>query len=121
MKKPAEPGRAARTVVLRLRLRKATWAIGKIQRGDGWLAGTYGPNWRPQASYYCLTGVAQMAINWAVLAVSCGEVEFAHYARLALAYLKRHQRVTARDAVIRGAIAGSYPMWGSYERFCFPA
>jgi hypothetical protein len=101
--------------------RKAAWAIGKIQRSDGWLAGTYGPNWRTQASYCCLTGVAQMAINWAVLAVSCGEVEFAHYARLALAYLKRHQRVTARDAVIRGAIAGSYPMWGSYERFCFPA
>ena len=101
--------------------RKAARAIAKIQRSDGWLAGTYGRNWTPQASYCCLTGVAQMAINWAVLAVSCGDVEFAHHARLALTYLKRHHRVTARDAVIRGGMAGSYPIWGAYERFCYPA
>jgi len=101
--------------------RKAVRAIAKIQRSDGWLAGAYGRNWTPQAAYCCLTGVAQMAINWAVPAVSCGEVEFARHARLALAYLKRHHRVTARDEVIRGAVAGSYPIWGAYERFCYPA
>jgi hypothetical protein len=101
--------------------RKAARAIAKIQRSDGWLAGAYGRNWRPQASYCCLTGVAQMAINWAVLAVSCGGVEFTHHARLALAYLKRHHRVGARDAVIRGGMAGSHPIWGAYERFCYPA
>jgi hypothetical protein len=101
--------------------RKAARAIAKIQRSDGGLAGTYCRNWSPQGSYCCLTGVAQMAVNWAVLAVSCGEVEFAQHARLALAYLKRHHRVTARDVVIRGGMAGSYPIWGAYERFCYPA
>jgi len=100
--------------------RKAARALAKIQRSDGWLAGAYSRNWRPRASYCCLTGVAQMTVNWA-LAVSCGAVEFAHHARLALAYLKRHHRVAARDAVIRGGIAGSYPLWGAYERFCYPA
>jgi hypothetical protein len=101
--------------------RKAAEAVAEIQRSDGWLAGAYGRNWTPQASYCCLTGVSQMAINWAVLAVSCGKNEFAHHARLALAYLKRHHRVTARDAVIRGGMAGSRPIWGAYERFCYPA
>jgi hypothetical protein len=101
--------------------RKAARAIAKIQRSDGWLAGTYGRNWTPQASYCCLTGVAQMAVNWSVLAVSCGEVEFAHHARLAVGYLKRHHRISAQDAVIRGGVAGSYPIWGAYERFCYPA
>jgi Squalene-hopene cyclase C-terminal domain len=101
--------------------RKAARAIAKLQRNDGWLAGTYGRNWMPRASYCCLTGVAQMAVNWAVLTVSCGEAEFAHHARLALVYLKRHHRVAARDAVIRGGMAGSYPIWGVYERFCYPA
>jgi len=100
--------------------RKAARALAKIQRSDGWLAGAYSRNWRPRASYCCLTGVAQMTVNWA-LAVSCGAVEFAHHARLALAYLKRHHRVAARDAVIRGGMAGSYPIWGAYERFCYPA
>jgi squalene-hopene cyclase-like protein len=101
--------------------RKAARAIAKIQRSDGWLAGTYGRNWTPQASYCCLTGVAQMAINWAVLAVSCGKPEFANHAGLALGYLKRRHRVAARDAIIRGGMAGSYPIWGAYERFCYPA
>ena len=102
-------------------VREAARAIAKLQRGDGWLAGTYGPNWMPQASYCCLTGVAQMAVNWAALTVNHGEAEFAHHARLALAYLKRHHRVTARDVIIRGGMAGSYPIWGAYERFCYPA
>jgi len=101
--------------------RKAAQALAKVQRSDGWLAGTYSRNWTPRASYCCLTGVAQMAINWAVLAVSCGEIEFTHHARLALAYLKEHHRVAARDAIIRGGVAGSYPIWGGYERFCYPA
>jgi Squalene-hopene cyclase C-terminal domain len=101
--------------------RKAAREIAKIQRSDGWLAGAYGRNWTPRASYCCLTGVAQMAINWAVLAISCGEVELARHARLAVAYLKRHHHVAARDAVIRGGMAGSYPIWGPYERFCYPA
>jgi hypothetical protein len=101
--------------------RKAAQAIANIQHSNGWLAGAYGRNWTPQASYCCLTGVAQMAINWAILAVSCGKNEFVNHARLALAYLKQHHRVTARDAIIRGGIAGSYPIWGAYERFSYPA
>jgi len=100
---------------------KAAQAVAKLQRSDGWLAGAYGRNWTPRASYCCLTGVAQMAIIWAILAMSCGQTEFANHARLALAYLKRHHRVAARDAIIRGGMAGSYPIWGAYERFSYPA
>lgn len=43
--------------------RKAARALAKLQRSDGWLAGAYGRNWRPQGSYCCLTGVAQMTVN----------------------------------------------------------
>lgn len=100
---------------------RAAQGVAEMQRGDGWLAGAYDRNWTPHGSYCCLTGVAQMAVNWAVLALSGGGAEFADHARLALAYLKRHHRVTTRDAVIRGGMAGSYPIWGAYERFCYPA
>src|SRR5262249_54945875 len=41
--------------------RKAARATANTQRNDGWLAGAYGRNWTPEASYCCLTGVAQMA------------------------------------------------------------
>ncbi|HZU87842.1 MAG TPA: prenyltransferase/squalene oxidase repeat-containing protein [Stellaceae bacterium] len=101
--------------------RKAARALAKLQRSDGWLAGAYGRNWVREASYCCLTGVAQTAIVWAILAQSCGETEFMDPARRALLYLKGRHRVTAGDAVIRGGIAGSYPIWGAYERFYYPA
>jgi uncharacterized protein YyaL (SSP411 family) len=101
--------------------KKAAYAVARRQRGDGWLAGAYGRGWNPDASHCCLTGVAQMAVNWTILAVGCGESELLDHARLAVAYLKRHHRVTAHDPVIRGGLAGSYPIWGAYERFCYPA
>jgi hypothetical protein len=44
--------------------RRAAEALASRQRRDGWLAGSYGRNWAPQASYCCLTGLAQMAVNW---------------------------------------------------------
>ena len=101
--------------------RKAALALANIQRSDGRLAGAYGRNWTPRAMYSCLVGIAQMAINWTVLALKCGEREYVDHARLAVEYLKRRHRVTARDPVIRGGLAGSYPIWGAYERFCYPA
>jgi hypothetical protein len=101
--------------------RKAARALAERQRSDGWLAGAYGRNWSPRGSYTCLTGLAQMAVNWAILACCCGVTEFADHARRAVDYLKRHHRVAAEDPVIRGGVAGSYPIWGAYERFCYPA
>jgi len=101
--------------------RKAAQAIAKLQRTDGWLAGAYGRGWTPQATYCCLTGVAQMAVNWAVLALQCGAMEFADHARRAVTYLKRHHRVAGGARAIRGGLAGSYPIWAAYERFYYPA
>ena len=100
--------------------RKAAHALAGAQRADGWLAGTYDGAWRPGARYCCLTGVAQMAIDWMRLDQAAGSDEFAEAVRRALSYLKRRQRLAARDEVARGAIAGSSPIWGAYSRFEFP-
>ena len=50
--------------------------MAKVQRADGWLAGTYGEHWVAGASYCCLTGVAQMSLNWTRIAQETGLVEF---------------------------------------------
>jgi hypothetical protein len=47
-------------------------------------------------------------------------VEFRTNARRALAYLKTNQRLEDRDRIVRGAIAGSKPIWGRYSMFEFP-
>ncbi len=49
--------------------------IAAVQRQDGWLAGTYRDGWVPDASYACLTGVAQMSLNWTRLAQAAGDEE----------------------------------------------
>jgi hypothetical protein len=99
---------------------KAARALAKAQRADGWLAGTYDTAWVPRAPYCCLTGVAQMSINWMRCAQAAGAVELRGKARAGLSFLKRRQRLADRDRAVRGAIAGSAPIWGGYSRFEFP-
>ena len=99
---------------------KAATALARVQREDGWIAGTYGDGWRPAASYCCLTGVAQMSLNWTRLAQHCGEEDFRASARRAIEYVKRHQRLADHDDAVRGGVAGSSPIWGRYSMFEFP-
>lgn len=99
---------------------KAARALARAQETNGSLAGMYADNWIPASRSCCLTGVAQMSLNWTRLAQSCGAGELKENARRALAYLKTSQRLRHRDPNIKGAIAGSLPIWGSYSRFEFP-
>lgn len=86
---------------------------------DGGLAGAYAPGWRSCANYRCLTGEAQMAIIWARLYVHTGESLYLDACASALRFIGSTQRLDG-DENIRGAIAGSYPIWGRYSRFEFP-
>ena len=62
-----------------------------------------------------------MAVNWTRLGVSCREAEFFRHARRAIDYLERRHRVEESDPALRGGVAGSYPIWGAYARFSYPA
>ena len=99
---------------------RAGRGLANMQRPDGWLAGTYKDGWVADASYACLTGVAQMSLNWTRLAQAAGAQELRTHARSALAYLKTTQRLDDADATVRGGIAGSAPIWGDYSRFEYP-
>ncbi len=94
--------------------------MAKVQRQDGWLAGTYRDDWVTAAGYCCLTGLAQMSLNWTRLAQITGDQGFRDHARAGLAWLKTTQKLDARDPVVRGGIAGSSPIWGDYSRFEYP-
>ena len=99
---------------------KASAGMARAQHANGWLAGTYADGWVPAASYSCLTGVAQMALNWLRLAQACGRNEFREPAHKGLGYLKRQHRLGDSDPIVRGAIAGSAPIWGRYSMFEYP-
>ena len=99
---------------------KAARALARAQRADGWLAGTYGEGWDARASYCCLTGVAQMSLNWMRLAREAAAPELREHARQGIAFVASRQRLQDEDPVVQGAIAGSTPIWGDYSRFEFP-
>jgi hypothetical protein len=99
---------------------KAARAVAKVQRADGWLAGTYGESWTAGARYCCLTGVAQMSLDWMRLAQEGQAPELREHARRGIVFVKRHQRIDDPDPIVRGAIAGSAPIWGRYSMFEFP-
>lgn len=98
----------------------AARAVAKVQRTDGWLAGTYGEAWDARSRYCCLTGVAQMSVNWMRLVHETGLAELRDNARKGIAFLKRQQRLDDGDSSVRGGIAGSAPIWGRYSMFEFP-
>ena len=98
----------------------AACALATVQRQDGWLAGAYKDGWVADAGYCCLTGLAQMSLNWTRLARITGEESFRERARAGLDYLKTTQKLAASDAAVRGGIAGSSPIWGDYSRFEYP-
>jgi hypothetical protein len=99
---------------------KAGRGMAAAQRADGWLAGTYRDGWVADASYSCLTGVAQMSLNWTRLAQATGDETLRTHARAGLEYVKRTQRLDHPDPAVRGGIAGSAPIWGDYSRFEYP-
>lgn len=99
---------------------KAAKAMSTAQRHDGWLAGTYSDGWVPESRYCCLTGVAQMSLNWTRLAQDCGVIEFKEPARRALSYLKKNHRLNDPCNTVKGGIPGSTPIWGGYSRFEYP-
>ena len=72
------------------------------------------------AGYACLTGVAQVSLNWTRLARAASAHELRANARSALDYFKTTQRLDHADVAVRGGIAGSAPIWGDYSRFEYP-
>ncbi|GAB4178139.1 MAG: hypothetical protein Fur0039_21820 [Rhodocyclaceae bacterium] len=99
---------------------RAAHALTRVQRADGWIAGTFDRDWRFAAGYSCLTGCAQMALDWMRLAQEGRGSGLRDHARRAIEYVKRNHRLDSRDPVLRGAVAGSAPIWGRYSMFEFP-
>lgn len=99
---------------------KGARALARVQREDGWLAGTFGEDWVPMARYACLTGVAQMCGIWSQAFRLTGESAFLLAARRGIGFLKKTHCMTGRNDPADGGIAGSLPIWGAYSRFEYP-
>lgn len=86
----------------------------------GTLNGRYDHNWKG-SEYFICTGGAQMAIVWMKLYREGHGKEYFDAASKMIRLLAfiQDRKVSERE-MTRGAIPGSFPLWGRYEPFAFP-
>lgn len=94
--------------------------VAKRQRDDGALPARYFPQWNTVATWTCVTGNSQMAINWLRLAQLTGEHELKHHAMRANRFNMSIQDLKTSDLNVRGALKGSHPVNQAYMNYRYP-
>lgn len=105
-------------------LRRAAWdaahALMERQLPDGSLFGRYDREWRGSETPI-VTGCAQMALVWARLHRREGAAHWCDAALRAMAWTTAVQQLSITGPPeIHGAVPGSFPLWGRYEKFAYP-
>jgi uncharacterized protein YyaL (SSP411 family) len=85
----------------------------------GRLPATYDAEWCPCAWYACLTGNAQLGGVWLRLHQATGEPRLLQAGLRAIELAAAHQ-VRSGPAAVRGALAGSFPVFGGYAPMQYP-
>jgi hypothetical protein len=80
-----------------------------------------GEDWDPRARYVCLTGAAQLGVILMRLHAAGGDPRQLAGARSLASFLVGVQGMSAAGAVRRGALPGSYPVWGFYAPLKLPS
>lgn len=112
------PARRYRTAA-----RRTADALLQIMDPAGFIPGRLDRAWRSVAHWACLTGTAQIAACWLLLAgIQAGTERAARYRQAAYRanqFVRRTIRLEA-PAGIRGGVAGSFPIDGDYMRNSYP-
>jgi len=92
--------------------------LAGIYKSQGFLHGRYDEKWNG-SEHPILTGMAQMAIIWQKMAGKSSEGDYKNLAGKLLSQLLWLQEKKGSEDM-RGAITGSFPLWGRYEPFAYP-
>lgn len=95
-------------------------ALLERQRPNGSLASTFNADWQPTSRSSCLTGNCQIALLWLRFYDLTRDTSYLDAARKAVAFVAATQDLQTSNVNIRGGIAGSFPIYGRYERFLYP-
>jgi uncharacterized protein YyaL (SSP411 family) len=85
----------------------------------GPLPATFDSDWSSRASYVCLTGLVQLGGVWLRLFQTTGDARYLNAGLKAVDLGAAHQQTGSWDTV-RGALPGSFPIWGRYAPLQFP-
>jgi len=90
----------------------------KPLRNDGFLPGRLSSEWKGKVNWVCLTGSVQIAECWFSMFKLTGKKEYLKAALSANKFVRKTQS-TKGPSEIRGAIKGSFPIFGGYGRYEF--
>ncbi|MBK1668938.1 hypothetical protein CKO28_12945 [Rhodovibrio sodomensis] len=93
--------------------RRTADALVAAQRTDGALAGRLTHDWHPAVEWVCLTGVAQVAECWLLLAERTRDNGYVAAAQAANRFVRRTVDLDGPDDR-RGGVKGSFPVDGDY-------
>jgi len=100
--------------------RKSADKLFEIFNHKKYLKGRYDREWNG-SEYLIPTGCAQIAIVWLKLYRRTGDVGYLNASlKMNDILLFIQERVKNEHPDTKGAIPGSYPVWGKYEPFSFP-
>ncbi|OYV00725.1 MAG: hypothetical protein CFE45_07895 [Burkholderiales bacterium PBB5] len=95
-------------------------AIARQQRPDGAMPGRYTPDWQAAGNWSCLTGNAQLAIDWWRISRITGDRRFEPNAKAAVRFNMRAQDLNQRDPNRAGGLKGSHPVNEDYMTWRYP-
>lgn len=84
------------------------------------LAGAYDTGWKPDHSFACLTGCAQVSRVWGRFYKLTRDTRYLSAALKLNDYVLSQIDLNSRNPAIRGGIAGSKPIWGDYMTYRIP-
>lgn len=90
------------------------------ERNRGRLDGSYGPGWRGQKHYTCLTGNLQISLCLMRLYDYEKDLRLLNAASKLIEYVIRYQKRRIALPELKGSLAGSSPLWGNYMAFRYP-
>ena len=98
---------------------KTADSLARMVREDGFLPGRFSRGFKPAASWSCLTGSAQISCCWLILYGITGVERYRDAALRANRFLRRTV-ATEGPPDMRGALKGSFPLYGDYCRYQYP-
>jgi hypothetical protein len=88
-----------------------------LMNEEGFIPGKIERDFTGASDWACLTGTAQTSIVWSELECLTGNAKYGHAAEIANRYLMARHDINNPDPSIRGGLAGSWPVSGSYGKY----
>lgn len=94
--------------------------LRRAELGGGRLSGEFDDEWRATANFECLTGSAQTAINLLLWEHQEPDLRIVNGAAKLVDRVCATQHLRHPLPGVRGAVAGSWPIWGRYMTLRYP-